>query len=138
MVSFPGLGLYLLGKIIQLPRVTAYLQPAQVIGSHSHRFPDVLQVPSSAAFFCSTFEIINTALLNGCQSTVGNTARLWHWPNPYGLVSSSWQTTALPQPWLHSRFRKCREQSWAEGHRAVLDGCWVSSLPRSSGDPVSL
>lgn len=46
--------------------MTAHLQATQGSSSHSHRFPDVLQVSSLATFFCSTFEIIDTVLLNGC------------------------------------------------------------------------
>lgn len=78
------------------PSQPAHLQPTQIISSHFHRFPDVLQASSSAPFFCSPFEIINTALLNGCQSQVGSTT--WH--RGSGSAPTCW-LAAPGRPWLY-------------------------------------
>lgn len=111
------------------PSSDSYLQPTQVISGHSHRFPDVLSVPSLATFFCSTFEIINTALLNGCQSV--------HWHCGTGPTPPCW-SAAHGRTWLCPSPGSTAGWGNAESSHGLggTELCWMDARCPPCPDPV--
>lgn len=96
--------------------MAAYLQPTQVISSHSHRFPDPSRCPVSSAAPLKS-------LAQHCE--MGASPRWAAEPGTVALAQPLCAAHGRPwpaQPWACS-FQKCREQLWA----GCTELCWMDA-----------